>query len=69
MTSKKAKKRKTSVTEAIQKDPTGDITTGTQVFTTILEKGESPHIVGPDSRFVVVSVLVFLLIFFVLYYT
>jgi len=67
--SKKAKKDKTSATEATQKDPVEDVTAGLQVFTTILEKDKSPRIAGLDSRFVVISVAVFLLVFFVMHCT
>ena len=69
VSSKKAKKDKTSVTEAAQKDPTGDITTGIQVFATILEKDKTPYIAALDSRLVVIGVSIFLLIFFVLHCT
>jgi len=65
VTSKKAKKDKTPATEATQKDLAEDITTGLQVFSTILERNKSPRIAGLDSRFIVVSVAVFLLVFFV----
>ena len=65
VTSKKAKKDKAPVTEAAKNDPAEDITTGRRVFTTILEKDKSPRIAGLDSRFAVISVAVFLLIFFV----
>jgi len=69
MTPKKTKKDKTSAAGAVQKDPTRDITTGLQVFATILEKDKSPHIAALDSRFVVVGTSIFLLIFFVLHCT
>ena len=62
--SKKAKKDKTPATEATQSAPV-DISTGLQVFSTILEKDKSPRIAGLDSRLIVISVAVFLLIFFV----
>lgn len=64
-TSKKAKKDKTSATEATQKGLVEDSTAGLQVFTTILEKDKSPRIAGLDSRFVVIGVAVFLLVLFV----
>ena len=63
--SKKTKKDKTPATEATQTAPIENINTGLQVFTTILEKDKSPRIAGLDSRFVVISVAVFLLVFFV----
>ncbi|KAF9645807.1 glycosyltransferase family 66 protein [Thelephora ganbajun] len=65
MTSKKSKKDKTPATDVTQRAPVEDITTGLEVFTTILEKDKSPRIAGLDSRFIVVSVAVFLLVFFV----
>jgi dolichyl-diphosphooligosaccharide--protein glycosyltransferase len=65
VSSKKAKKDKTPATEATQKAPTEDLTTGFQVFSTLLEKDKSPRIAGLDSRFVVIGVAVFLLVFFV----
>ena len=69
VTPKKTKKDKALATEATKKGPSEDINTGFQVFTTILEKDKSPRIAGLDSRFAVVSVSVFLLIFFVLHCT
>ena len=69
VTPKKTKKDKAPATEATKKGPSEDITTGFQVFTTILERDKSPRIAGLDSRFAVVSVAVFLLIFFVLHCT
>jgi len=63
--SKKAKRDKTPATESSQTAPVEDITTGLQVFSTILEKDKSPRIAGLDSRFIVISVAVFLLVFFV----
>ena len=65
VSSKKSKKDKTPATEATQKPPPEDLTTGLRVFTTILEKDKSPRIAGLDSRFVVVGVAIFLLVFFV----
>lgn len=64
-TSKKAKKDKAPVTETTQKPPIEEITTGFQVFSTILKKDKSPRIANLDSRAVVISVAVFLLVFFV----
>jgi len=63
--SKKSKKDKTPATQPTQKAPTEDLGPGLQVFTTILEKDKSPRIAGLDTRFIVVSVAVFLLVFFV----
>ena len=63
--SKKAKKDKAPVTEAAQKAPADELTTGFQVLSTLLEKEKSPRIAGLDSRLVVISVAVFLLVFFV----
>lgn len=65
VTPKKAKKDKAPATEAAKNDPVEDVTTGLHVFTTILEKDKSPRIAGLDSRFVVIGVTVFLLVFFV----
>jgi len=65
VTSKKAKKDKVPVTEATKSHHVEDVATGLQVFTTILEKDKSPRIAALDSRFVVIGVSVFLLIFFV----
>jgi dolichyl-diphosphooligosaccharide--protein glycosyltransferase len=65
VTSKKAKKDKAPATEAIKKAVVEEPTTGFQVFSTLLEKDKSPRIAALDSRFVVISVALFLLVFFV----
>lgn len=66
VTPKKPKKDKAPVAGATKNDTSEDITTtGLQVIATILEKDKSPRIDGLDSRFVVVSVAIFLLVLFV----
>ena len=61
----KKKKDKAPAAGTTHQDPVDDITTGFQVFSTILEKDKSPRIAALDSRAVVVGVAVFLLLFFV----
>jgi dolichyl-diphosphooligosaccharide---protein glycosyltransferase len=61
----KKKKDKAPATETTKQAPIEDIATGFQVFSTILEKDKSPRIATLDSRAVVISVAVFLLLFFV----
>lgn len=62
---KKPKKGKAPATATAESDPVEDLASGVGVFTTLLEKDKSPRIAALDSRFAVVTVAVFLLIFFV----
>lgn len=61
----KKKKDKAPAAETTQQAPIEDLATGFRVFSTILEKNKSPRIANLDSRAVVISVAVFLLLFFV----
>jgi dolichyl-diphosphooligosaccharide--protein glycosyltransferase len=64
-TPKKPRKDKAPAAETAKNDPIEDVVSGLGVFTTLLEKDKSPRIAALDSRFAVVSVAVFLLVFFV----
>lgn len=61
----KKKKDKTPAADIAQQAPVDELATGIQVFSTILGKDKSPRIAGLDSRAIVISVAVFLLVFFV----
>lgn len=64
-TPKKSKKDKTPATGTAKNDPVEDFPSGIEVFTGLLAKDKSPRIAALDSRFAVVTVAVFLLVFFV----
>ena len=65
VTSKKAKKDKASAAEVPKKAPIDDLTDVFGAFNIILKKNKTPRIANMDSRAVVISVAVFLLVFFV----